>query len=79
MILKDPYNPNSKVQSFAYTCYAMHTQAIEDVINELAREPNPNDIYRQREICAAYGIDLDALTTQEIAYMESEVAKRWQR
>lgn len=76
-MLTNPFNPDSEIQNFAYTCYAMHTQAIEDVINELAREPNPNNAERQRAICAAYGINLDALTSQEIQYMEREVAKRW--
>lgn len=64
-------------QSFAYTCYVMHTQAIEDVINELARRPDANDVQVQRQIFTAYGINMDALTPQEIRYIESEVSKRW--
>lgn len=64
-------------QSFAYTCYVMYTQAIEDVINELAHRPDANDVQVQRQVFSAHDVNMDALTSYEIKYIESEVSKRW--
>ena len=74
-----PCHPGVSACDLAYTCYVIHTQALEDAINELARRSDvANSIEMQRQILAAYGINIDALTTQEIQYIESEVAKRWE-
>lgn len=76
-MLHNPYNSEDELMNFVFTAYAASTQMIDDVVNALAREPNPNDIDIQRQICHRHGLNLDFLTDGEIAYMEREVAKRW--
>jgi hypothetical protein len=76
-MLRNPYDPEDELMNFVFTAYAATTQMLEDVINALAREPDPNDIDIQRQICYRYGLNLDFLTDGEIAYVEREVARKW--
>ena len=76
-MLHNPHNPEDELMNFVFTAYAATTQMLDDVINALARESNPNDIDVQRRICRQYGLNLDFLTDAEIAYMEREVARKW--
>lgn len=74
--LKSPCHPGVDTCDFLFTCYAMKTQAVEDVINALARCEDPNDADTQRRIFATHDLCLDVLTPAEIDYIEREVAKR---
>ena len=74
--LKSPCHPGVEACDFLFTCYAMNTQAIEDVINALARCEDPNDADMQRRIFESYNLCMDVLTSDEINYIEKEVAKR---
>ena len=60
----------------AFGAYAYHTSKIEELIERLAQEDDPNDPWVQNRICCEVGIHLNHLTDSEIAYIEEEVAKR---
>ena len=57
--------------------YYHHCQKIEDFVEALAAEPNPNDLSRQYALAKAAGLNLNNLTSYDIEYIEKEVAKRW--
>lgn len=59
--------------------YYHHRQKMEDFINALAAEPNPNVLARQQELARAAGLNLNNLTSYDINYIEKEVAKRWRK
>lgn len=65
-------------EKLAFTCYAVRTQVLDDAICELARDAVTSEptYQRQAKILASYGIDIDYLTSDEIAYIEREVQKR---
>jgi hypothetical protein len=58
----------------AFACYAMHKDAIEAFIYRLARAPEPNDTDTQREIADEIGLNWQALTPDEIEYIERRVS-----
>ena len=60
----------------AFSAFACHTHTVETFINELAASDDPNDTWVQQRLAAEAGINLDRLTSNEIAYIEREVAKR---
>lgn len=57
--------------------YAHHQQKIEDFINALAASPDPNDYSCQCAAAECANLNLDSLTSDEIKYIEREVAKRY--
>ena len=59
--------------------YYHHRQKMEDFINALAAEPNPNDLSRQHALARDAGLNLNNLTSFDIDYIEKEVAKRWRK
>ena len=68
--------PRHKVENVAFSCYAKHTQDMEDFIDALAASADPNDWATQNRLAAAHDINLNSLTRQEREYIEREVAKR---
>jgi hypothetical protein len=60
-----------------FACYAMHKDAIEAFIRKLAFAADPNDTDTQRRIARDVGLDWQALTSDEIEYIEREVSKYW--
>lgn len=60
-----------------FACYAIHKDSIEAFIQRLALADNPNDTDTQREIADEVGLDWQLLTSDEIEYIEKEVANRW--
>lgn len=60
-----------------FWCYAYHQQKIEDFINALAASPDPNDYSCQCEAAEYAKLNLDDLTSDNIKYIEREVAKRY--
>lgn len=67
---------NSAVECTAFNAYAYHQQSIEDFIDALAKNDNPNDPINQRSIARYVGLDFNSLTNAEISYIEEEVSKR---
>lgn len=72
MWLDAPWYPDD---DFAFTMYAARTQQIEDFINALAVTSDPNDYSNQCAAAECAGLDLNSLTSDEINYIESEVAR----
>lgn len=70
-----PDNRN-KVTNTAFSTYACHQQEIEDFIDVLAASDDPNDSYEQYAAARCIGLNPDSLTSDEIEYIEREVAKR---
>lgn len=78
------YNPlniyapcfRSEVENTAFSAYAYHQQKIEDFIKLLSAASDPNDYRCQIEAAVAVGLDYRSLTSDEINYIEREVAKR---
>ena len=66
----------SKVTNVAFSAYACHQQEIEDFIDVLAASDDPNDSYEQYAAARCIGLDPNSLASDEIEYIEREVAKR---
>ena len=61
-----------------YNFYAVdRISRIERLISLLVITDNPNDFATQCEVYKIVGIDSDTFTTDEIAYIEMEIARRW--
>lgn len=60
----------------AFGAYAYHTTQIEEVIERLSREDDPNDPWVQNRIFCDVGISPNHLTSSDIKYIEEEVSKR---
>ena len=67
---------HTSVNNLAFSAYAYHTTQIEELIDRLAQEDDPNDPWVQNRICCDLGISLNHLTASEISYIEEEVSKR---
>lgn len=61
-----------------YNFYAVdRISRIERLISLLVLTDNPNDFATQCEVYEIVGIDSDTFTTDEIKYIEMEIARRW--
>ena len=78
MIGITPPGCQCSMEHLAFNAYAYHQQEIENFINYLANAGDPNDFYAQRAAAQAANLDMNSLTSNEIEYIEREVAKRWQ-
>lgn len=78
MIGITPPRCQCSMEHLAFNAYAYHQQEIENFINYLANAGDPNDFYAQRAAAQAANLDMNSLTSDEIEYIEREVAKRWQ-
>ena len=67
---------HTSINNLAFSAYAYHETKIEELIDRLSQEDDPNDVWVQNRICCELGIHLNHLTDSEIAYIEEEVAKR---
>ena len=67
----------SKVENVAFSAYAFHQQEIDDFIEVLAATDDPNDRANQYAAARCVGLDPNSLTSDEIKYIEREVAKRF--
>lgn len=65
------------MEHLAFNAYAFHQQQIEDFINALAATSDPNDYSNQCAAAQCAGLDPNTLTSDEIEYIEREVAKRY--
>lgn len=68
---------HSSINNLAFSAYAFHQQQIEDFINALAATSDPNDYSNQCVAAQCAGLDPNTLTSDEIEYIEREVAKRY--
>ena len=68
---------HSSINNLAFSAYAFHQQQIEDFITVLASQDDPNDGDIQRQAAQYVGLDPNSLTSDEIEYIEREVAKRY--
>ena len=68
---------HSSINNLAFSAYAFHQQQIEDFINALAATSDPNDYSNQCAAAQCAGLDPNTLTSDEIEYIEREVAKRY--
>lgn len=75
----------SHMNNTAFSLYAMESEGdlptrrgkIERVIKELLASDDPSDFQVQCAIYDKVGIDSDTFTDEEINYIETEVARRW--
>ena len=75
----------SHMNNTAFSLYAMESEGdlptrrgkIEKVIKELLASDDPSDFQVQCAIYDKVGIDSDTFTDEEINYIETEVARRW--
>ena len=68
---------HSSINNLAFSAYAFHQQQIEDFITVLASQDDPNDGDIQTQAARYVGLDPNTLTSDEIEYIEREVAKRY--
>ena len=66
----------SKVVNTAFSAYAYHQSAIDDYVNLLAAADDPNDPYTQTSLLYQVGLTPDALTSEDMNYIEREVNGR---
>ena len=64
------------VEHTAFNAYAYHQSAIDDYINLLSAADDPNDPYTQTSLLYQVGLTPDALTTEDMNYIEREVNER---
>ena len=76
-MINSPCHPGNGVCDVAFSAYAYRQQQIENFINYLALTDNPNDFNNQSTAALAANLNTGSLTSEEIQYIESEVAKRW--
>ena len=74
-MVKAPWYPGS-TEHLAFNAYAMHRQQIEDFINMLAAFDNPNESANQYAAAQMVELNINFHTSDEINYIEREVAKR---
>ena len=60
-----------------FDAYAAHSQAIEDFIELLSSQDNPNDEVMQRTCAACAGLDFNSVSFFDLKYMEEEVRRRY--
>lgn len=77
----DPPWYDGPVERLAFNAYAMRKTGLEEIINSLVESDDPNDIENQA-IAFGKGHDynifgMEDLTSDEIDYIQTEVAKRW--
>ena len=65
------------LNDLGFMWFAMRTDAIENFINELAKEEDPNDADTQERIALEVNLDMDILSEYEKEYIATEVAKKW--
>lgn len=68
---------HSSINNLAFSAYTYHQQQIEDFITVLANQDNPNDGDIQMQAAQYVGLDPNSLTSDEIEYIEREVANRY--
>lgn len=66
-----------KTTNVVFSAYAYHQQEIEDFIDALVATSDPNDYSNQCAAAQCSGLDVNSLTSDEIDYIEREVAKRY--
>jgi hypothetical protein len=60
----------------AFNAYAYHQTCIDDYVNLLAAADDPNDPYTQTSLLYQVGLTPDALTSEDMNYIEREVSER---
>lgn len=60
----------------AFLAYVAQTEAIEDFIDALAQEEDPNDLSTQHRLAYECNLDINTLTSSEIKYIQKEVSER---
>lgn len=61
----------------AYSGFIWRSTNIENFIEDLAKEEDPNDEYVQESLASKHCLSLKALTSYEKEYIERQVAKLW--
>lgn len=67
---------HSSINNLAFSAYAYHQSAIDDYVNLLAAADDPNDPYTQTSLLYQVGLTPDALTSEDMNYIEREVNER---
>lgn len=67
----------SKIVNTAFSAYAYHQTCIDNYVERLAAADDPNDSATQANLLYAVGLSPDALTSDDIEYIEREVNKRY--
>ena len=62
----------------AFNAYAYHQTCIDDYVDRLAAADDPNDSMTQANLLYAVGLSPDALTSDDMEYIEREVNRRCQ-
>lgn len=65
------------MNEFLQMVHFFETQKIENFIEALSKEPDPNDPMVQDEIAYRLGLDLGTLSKWDKEIIGREVAKRW--
>ena len=60
----------------AFNAYAYHQTCIDNYIDRLVAADDPNDSYTQTSLLYQVGLTPDALTSEDINYIEREVNER---
>lgn len=62
----------------AFNAYAYHQTCIDNYVDRLAAADDPDDSATQVNLLYAVGLSPDALTSDDMEYIEREVSKRCQ-
>ena len=68
---------HTSINNLAFSAYAYHQTCIDDYVERLAAADDPNDSATQANLLYAVGLSPDALTSDDIEYIEREVSERY--
>ena len=67
---------HTAAENLAFSVYAYTMQQLDDYAEALAKTDDPNDEWNQHCTAVRFGINIDHLTSEQISYLQEEVARR---
>ena len=73
MWLKNPRDPNDKVENVAFTAYAAHNEELDNIVDTIVDKIHQGIIFGNTSI--TFDVD-DNISDEDLAYIEQEVQRR---
>lgn len=73
MWLKNPRDPNDKVENVAFIAYAAHNEELDNIVDTIVDKIHQGIIFGNTSI--TFDVD-DDMSDEDLAYIEQEVQRR---
>ena len=73
MWLKNPRDPNDKVENVAFTAYAAHNEKLDNIVEAIVDKMHQDIIFGNTSI--TFDVD-DDISDEDLAYIKQEVQRR---